>query len=203
MFPFLPLIINYISVILGPKPSLEHIRVLTRRALLYAGIMLFRLMVLYKLLNGVEKRIVPFILPNHDAKKSCWYRFLRHDQKCVDAFDFSDHLILLVTHYIAIPLFEWFALAIESPRLWYNNLRIVVLRLSVFMELITAVYFIYITTKYFHTPLENVIALVLTEICVLYPLYLLSQDRLANFVTKRQLSWLQLQWFVSPPSSFK
>lgn len=165
--------------------------------------MLFRLVVLYKLFNGIEKYVMQLIFPNHNSQSSCWYKSLRRNQKCVEQFDFSDHLVLLVTHYIAIPLFEWFALAIEYPRNGYTNLRSVILRLSVFMELTIAVYLVYNTTKYFHTPMENLIALVLTEACVLYPLYLLSQDQLANFLTKQQILWLQLRWFVSPPSNYK
>lgn len=183
------LIFNYVAMILGPDASILRVRVLVRRALLYLTLMGVRSFVLYVGFNEIEKNVTRLLFGSASGD-SCWYAHLRRNQRCMPHFDHSDHLVLLVSHYLAISIFEWFALSIECPT---RSVKKVVLQLWIVFIAGLATYMLFFTASYFHTALENLVGLVIAQVGIMLPLYLLSQDRFAKY------KLLQLKYFVQPP----
>lgn len=193
VLPLTALIFNYVCVILGPHATMPRIRVRVRRALLYLAIMAVRTVVLYMGLNELERRVVWLLFPDA-GRDACWYAPLRRNERCSPLFDHSDHLVLLVTHYVAVLVFEWFALRVECPG---QSVKKAALQAWIVLIAGTAVYTLFFTASYFHTALENLVGLVVAQAGVMLPLYLLSQDRFAKFPA------LQLKHFVNPPEDVK
>ena len=183
------LIFNYVMMILGPNASLPRVRVLVRRALLYLSVMLVRTFVLYVGFNQVEQKLVRLFVG--EQNQSCWYAPLRRNQRCLSSFDHSDHLVLLISHYLAISIFEWFALSIESPS---RTIKKTVLQGWIVLISGTAMYTLFFTASFFHTAMENFVGFVIAQVFIMLPLYLLSQDRFAK------VKVLQLKYFVLPPA---
>jgi hypothetical protein len=192
--PFTGLIFNYMMVILGPNATLPRIRVLIRRALLYGALLAYRTLFLYIGLGQLEHQIVR-LFGNQD-KETCWYASLRRHGKCLPHFDYSDHLVLLMSHFIAIPLFEWFALDVEIPQAWRFSLKKTFLRLWLFFIGSFACYLIFFTSAFFHAPLENLVAFGVAQLFVMLPLYLLTQDAFRG-ISK----YFSLELFVLPTIS--
>uniref|UniRef100_K3WXA5 Uncharacterized protein n=1 Tax=Globisporangium ultimum (strain ATCC 200006 / CBS 805.95 / DAOM BR144) TaxID=431595 RepID=K3WXA5_GLOUD len=188
VIPMTALVFNYVAMILGPNASLPRVRVLVRRALLYLFLMLMRTFVLYVGLNEIERRLVRVFVGDHDH--SCWYAPLRRNKRCLPHFDHSDHVVLLISHYLAISIFEWFALSIESPM---RTVKKIVLQCWILLIAFIATYTLFFTASFFHSAMENIVALLVAQVCIMLPLYLLSQDRFAK------VKALQLKYFVLPP----
>ncbi|TYZ60844.1 hypothetical protein PybrP1_000423 [[Pythium] brassicae (nom. inval.)] len=193
VLPLTALIFNYICVILGPQATMPRIRVRVRRALLYLGVMAVRTVVLYVGLNEVERRAVRLVFGG-SGRDACWYAPLRRNQRCSPHFDHSDHLVLLVSHYLAISVFEWFALRVECPG---RSAKKMALQAWIALVAGMAAYTLFFTASYFHTALENLVGLLIAQAGVMLPLYLLSQDRFAKIPA------LQLKHFINPPEDVK
>jgi hypothetical protein len=155
---------------------------------LYLFLMLMRTFVLYVGLNEIERRLVRVFVGDHDH--SCWYAPLRRNKRCLPHFDHSDHVVLLISHYLAISIFEWFALSIESPM---RTVKKIVLQCWILLIAFIATYTLFFTASFFHSAMENIVALLVAQVCIMLPLYLLSQDRFAK------VKALQLKYFVLPP----
>lgn len=192
VLPMTALIFNYVAMILGPNASIPRVRVLVRRAMLYLTLMGVRTFVLYVGLNQIERAVVRLVYGRDDS--ACWYAPLRRNRRCTPHFDHSDHLVLLVSHYLAIAIFEWFALNIECP---VRCVKKTVLQLWIAIVAGLAAYTLFFTASYFHTALENLVALAIAQVGIMLPLYLLSQDRFAR------MKQLQLKYFVEPPEDVK
>ncbi|KAL3663794.1 hypothetical protein V7S43_011208 [Phytophthora oleae] len=190
--PLSALIVNYGSMMLGPNVSMPRVRVYVRRGLLYVAMMALRTVVLYMGLGLVEKRLVHLLMGHSD--QSCWYADLRRGKRCPADFDHSDHIVLLVSHYLAIPLFEWFAVSVESAG---RSLKRTLLRGWIIIIGALATYLLFFTASYFHTTMENLVGLVIAQGCVMTPLMLLTQDYFASY------KWLRLGNFVLPPDDHK
>ncbi|KAL4086440.1 hypothetical protein PRIC1_014144 [Phytophthora ramorum] len=186
--PLSALVFNYGSMMLGPNVSMPRVRVYVRRGLLYVAVMALRTGVLYMGLGVVEKRLVHLLMGHSDH--SCWYADLRRGKRCPADFDHSDHIVLLVSHYLAITLFEWFAVSVEygAPSLKRTLLR----AWLVFVGAI-ATYLLFFTASFFHTTMENLVGLIIAQGCVMLPLMLLTQDYFTS------VTWLRLNNFVLPP----
>lgn len=201
VFPLAALIFNYAAVMLGPRTTIYRIRVLVRRGLLYVAVMAFRTVVLYMFFNALEKRFVRVLLGSSaavaEAESACWYAPLRRSKKCSPHFDHSDHVVLLVSHYLAVSMFEWFALSVEIPTSTWGSVKKLLLRGWLLAITSVTVYTLFFTTAFFHSGSENLLALVIAQAFVMLPLYLLSQDRFAS------VKWLQLKNFVLPSDDFK
>jgi hypothetical protein len=197
VLPLTGVVFNYVGVMLGSDTTMERVRACVRRALLYLGVMAFRTLVLYLALGSLERRVVGAFawLSGSQERDACWFADLRRHGRCPQVFDHSDHVVLLVAHYVAIPLFEWFALSVEAagkPRGVKQTL------LGAWLAVVAglAVYLLFFTTAFFHSPAENLVGLLVAQLGVMLPLYLLSQDRLSPSV-----SWLRLQHFVLLPGT--
>ncbi|RLN92497.1 hypothetical protein BBJ28_00023371, partial [Nothophytophthora sp. Chile5] len=190
--PLSALIFNYGAMMLGPDATMPRIRIYVRRGLLYVGIMALRTVVLYMGLGAVEKRMVHVVMGHADH--SCWFAELRRGKRCPADFDHSDHVVLLVVHYVAIPLFEWFALAVESPT---SSVKQTLLRVWLLVVGALATYLLFFTASFFHTTAENLVGLVIAQLFVMTPLLLLTQDYFGS------VKWLRLQNFVLPPDAVK
>mmetsp|Transcript_30653 Transcript_30653/g.43991 ORF Transcript_30653/g.43991 Transcript_30653/m.43991 type:complete len:328 (-) Transcript_30653:362-1345(-) len=113
VIPIIPFLINSIAsiVLVLVHASLDHRKSLDsilscfgsimRRLLLYLGIIIFRMVVLY---------ILPFRmqqwLSSPSSVQSCWCDSLVSKKKCSNEFDFSDHLVLAVVQYIIPSVLE-------------------------------------------------------------------------------------------------
>ncbi|ETL86333.1 hypothetical protein L917_14233 [Phytophthora nicotianae] len=190
--PLSALVFNYGSMMLGPNVTMPRVRVYVRRGLLYVAIMAFRTVVLYMGLGLVEKRLIHLFMGHSDH--SCWYAELRRGKRCPADFDHSDHIVLLVSHYLAIPLFEWFAVSVESAG---PSLKRTLLRAWLIIVCGMASYLLFFTASYFHTTVENLVGLIIAQGCVMAPLMLLTQDYFSSY------KWLRLSNFVLPPDDLK
>ncbi|RLN86940.1 hypothetical protein BBJ28_00009802 [Nothophytophthora sp. Chile5] len=188
--PLSALIFNYGAMMLGPDATMPRVRIYVRRGLLYVGVMALRTVVLYMGLGAVEKRMVHVVMGHADH--SCWFAELRRGKRCPADFDHSDHVVLLVSHYVAIPLFEWFALAVESPS---SSVKQTLLRAWLLVVGALATYLLFFTASFFHTTAENLVGLVIAQLFVMTPLLLLTQDYFGS------VKWLRLQNFVLPPAA--
>ncbi|KAG7389223.1 hypothetical protein PHYPSEUDO_010781 [Phytophthora pseudosyringae] len=190
--PLSALVINYGSMMLGPNVAMPRVRVYVRRGLLYVAVMALRTVVLYMGLGLVEKRLVHLLMGHSDH--SCWYADLRRGKRCPADFDHSDHIVLLVSHYLAIPLFEWFAVSVESAG---PSLKRTLLRAWLVILGGLGTYLLFFTASYFHTTMENLVGLIIAQGCVMTPLMLLTQDYFTSY------KWLRLSNFVLPPEDLK
>ena len=171
---------------LGPDASMPRVRVYVRRGLLYAVVMALRTVVLYMGFGQVEKGLTRAVMGRSDD--TCWYASLRRGKRCPGGFDHSDHIVLLVSHYMAIPLFEWFALNVESAG---PSMKRTMLRAWIIIIGGLAAYLLFFTASYFHTPTENLVRLLIAQAFVMLPLVLVTQDYFA-------VKWLRLRNFVLP-----
>ncbi|DAZ99135.1 TPA: hypothetical protein N0F65_010219 [Lagenidium giganteum] len=196
LIPMVPLVANYVCVMLGPNTTMPRIRPLVRRALMYIALMAFRTFVLFMGFGAVEDRIMHLLLGS-TMPSTCEYAHLRRHNKCAEHFDHSDHIVLLVTHFLAVTLFEWFALSVEIPTPWYTSVKKTFLRLLLLAVGAVAAYMLFFTASHFHSPWENVVAMLIAQMFGMLPMYLLSQDRFAAY------KYLQLKHFVRPPTDVK
>ena len=176
---------------LGPDVTMPRVRVYVRRGLLYVALMALRTVVLYMGLGQVEKGLIRTVMGRSD--NSCWYASLRRAKRCPVGFDHSDHIVLLVSHYMAIPLFEWFAVNVESAG---PSLKRTMLRAWIIIIGGLATYLLFFTASYFHSPMENLVGLLIAQACVMMPLMLVTQDYFT-------IKWLRLSNFVLPADDLK
>lgn len=194
VLPMAALIFNYAAVMLGPNATMPRIRVRVRRALLYLGVMAARTLLLYVGMGELERRVVRLIFGDA-GQDACWYAPLRRNKRCSPHFDHSDHLVLLVSHYLAISLFEWFALRVECPG---ASVKKTALQLWIALVGGLATYSLFFTALHFHTALENLVGLAVAQAGIMLPLYLISQDYFRG-----KVSALQLKHFINPPEDVK
>ncbi|CAI5737419.1 unnamed protein product [Peronospora destructor] len=142
--------------------------------------------------SSVEKKLGHLVLGRSD--QSCWYADLRRGKRCPIGFDHSDHIVLLVSHYMAILLFEWFALNVESVG---PSLKCTMLRAWIVIVGGVATYLLFFTASYFHTTAENLVGLIIAQGCVMLPLMLVTQDYFTF------CKWLRLHNFVLQPDHSK
>ncbi|CAI5729818.1 hypothetical protein KXD40_009342 [Peronospora effusa] len=192
VIPLSALVLNYGSMMLGPDVTMRRVRVYVRRGLLYAAVMTLRTVVLYMGLGQVEKKLGYLVLGSSD--QSCWYADRRRGKRCPIGFDHSDHIVLLVSHYMAILLFEWFALNVESVG---PSLKCTMLRSWIVIVGGMATYLLFFTASYFHTTAENLMGLIIAQGCVMLPLMLVTQDYFTSY------KWLRLHNFVLQPDDSK
>lgn len=191
LVPLTPLIINYVCVMLGPNTSMARIRPLVRRGLLYGAVMFVRTGVLYLGFNAFEKRVMEWWF-GASEEPECWYSHMRRSGKCAAHFDHADHLVLFISHFLAVTLFEWFALSVEIPAPWYTSLKKACLEMWMLTLGLLATYMLTHSAMYFHTPMENLVAVTLSQVVTMVPLYFLSQDWFSK------VKFLQLKHFVRP-----
>ena len=107
--------------------------------------------------------------------------------RCRDFFDFSDHIVLYLVHYIAPAALELAAIRskIQARHLQYQQdsaiefsvsgvivyLAPVLVALSLFILSLRGMWF---TVLYFHTQLENIVAAAVATVCVAFPLSALA-----------------------------
>jgi hypothetical protein len=191
VLPLLAVVINYVMLMLLDEPTMPRIRVVTRRGMLYVGVMLFRTVVLYMGLNRIEHGAVALLF-GRDAESHCWYKDRRRSKACASYFDHSDHIVLLVSHYLAVTLFEWFALGVEISAPAVRSAKKTVLQLWMVLLCVVTVYTLFNTASFFHSTLENVVGLLIAQLGAMLPLYLITQDYFAGYAA------LRLRNFVLP-----
>ncbi|KAF0682790.1 Aste57867_25089 [Aphanomyces stellatus] len=165
VLPLAVVLFNFGATIFLPTVSQRHISALFNRLGLYFLVMVFRTLVLYVFFNTIESAMFP-------RPESCWYSKYRRSNTCLDGFDHADHVVLYVVHFLAISCFEWKVLGMEAA----HPLKRVLLRGWLFLLIAIACYGTFHTAYSFHTAWESVIGLLVAQITVMLPLYLLSRD---------------------------
>lgn len=98
--------------------------------------------------------------------ESCWFKEYVSKRKCINDFDFSDHIVLLIVQYVFIMVLE---LAFIAHKLslsnihgskWVYGLYYISLA-AVATILMLSFRGIFFTALFFHTPAENIVALIL------------------------------------------
>lgn len=135
------------------------------RSLIYLAIMLYRTAVLYVGLDTIEATIVW-------SPDKCFYKSFTRNGKCVRDFDFSDHIVLFLTHFVLISWIEINAVAVEGIHRSKRH------RFCIYMWflalLIIATYFLHYTALSFHYFGENMMAWLIFTIFVLWPWFKLE-----------------------------
>lgn len=156
----------------GDVPPRSHlIGVHTRRVVLYFMLFIFRTVVLYRAGGVLET-----LLQSDGADASCWYSSLPGVSGCKQSFDYSDHLVLLLAHFVTVAGLE------ATYVIYVSNLQ--PLR-EYWATMLCAVAVtglagrtLLFTGMFFHTYQENFLALGVFAVFVLLPLSLSSGSRL-------------------------
>ena len=124
-----------------------------RRLSLYFAMIAFRTVGLFITFESI---MVSF-QPTHRA---CWYYQERKSGKC-SRFEPSDHVVLFICHFVCVVLFEFRAVIIESGA---KSKRFIAVLLPGAVIIGLAVYNMWYTMLYFHTPKECVVGLALVQV---------------------------------------
>eukprot|EP01041_Mallomonas_annulata_P011909 gene11909-24945_t len=118
---------------------------------------------------------------------NCWYANMTTKKRCRDRFDFSDHVVFYMIHYMLVASLE---LSYVSERVgsqlstWHYFFSI----FSSFLIIASTMRFTFFTTLYFHSPLENIVALIIS-LPVIFLFFYLSHNcnimKALGFVTIR------------------
>mmetsp|Transcript_10896 Transcript_10896/g.16605 ORF Transcript_10896/g.16605 Transcript_10896/m.16605 type:complete len:275 (+) Transcript_10896:35-859(+) len=146
-----------------------------KRISLYLSIFIFRTVVLYVFGGLLEMSVQD---PPHS---DCWYSHLVHSGRCRDNFDYSDHIVLFLAHFL-IPCALELTYVIHSttyatplpasaPTTWAYTASIVASVSMIGMCLRSMLF----TAMYFHTTTENTVALKIFFVLILLPLYYTRQ----------------------------
>lgn len=144
-----------------------------KRLFLYLLIMAFRLIVLFLLASEIQVFFT-------ERPKDCWYKALMRNGKCKSSFDFSDHIVLFLVHYLlpASLELEYIYYTIQEEAFMNNTATSIshqtvgiakyIPNTQYWLTILTAsaITFlsyrgIYSTTLLFHTPLECLVAMVI------------------------------------------
>ena len=157
------------------------------RMILYFLIILTRTGLLFKGLNALQDHV------QGEEETTCWYAHMRKNKSCRENFDFADHLVLFICHYVTIPTVELLATVSETKLLsnfmtkearpwkfgaYLSNLfSIAIIGLSLRSS--------FYTLSYFHSPLESIVGTALAITFVYLPtMYMLvyQKDAYSYFV---------------------
>lgn len=143
----------------------------TRRAVLYFIVFIFRTVILYRAGGLLEA-----ILQSDGDNESCWYSRMSWAKGCKQSFDYSDHLVLLLSHFVTVAGLEaTYVIHVSSlqplRKYWATMLSAVVVAGLALRTLL-------FTGMFFHTYQENLLALVVYAATLLLPLCLLSGSRI-------------------------
>lgn len=124
------------------------------RLVLYCFIFVFRTACLYMLGDKIQK-----MLQKVAYSSSCWYIDLVKGNRCHDHFDFSDHIVLYMLHYMLPAALE---LAYVFIRISVEKNSSIAGIIKYFMTIFASIAIclaslrsILFTTMFFHTPMEN------------------------------------------------
>lgn len=142
------------------------------RFILYFVIFVFRTVILYMVMTFVQEAIEGH--PHSD----CWYAEHLRSHSCKDAFDFSDHIVLWVAHFIIPATME---IAYAACHFFSNKgsslISLFRFGATIFSALVImgcAVRGILLTSMFFHTPLESVVGFGLVLSTIVVPIYILA-----------------------------
>jgi len=155
-----------------------------KRLFLYVGIILFRVFILYVTFAKIQTFLNNQFNSNMNMNiNECWYSHLRKNNDCNnERFDFSDHIVFYMTVYVIPSTIEasWTLYIVKKL---YNDLNgtvtvlvpwyryVPTLIICVLIYAISARNMMF-TMLYFHTPLENVVALLLFIMTIVTPIWL-------------------------------
>jgi len=166
-----------------------------RRLYLYAGVTVFRGVILYGLFDTLENTLIEY---STTTASSCWYDAFvpqhKHQRRpCAGSvFDYSDHIVLYFAQVIPIALVEVIFSFVEHDHYqqyqqqekeeenstatlvkWVLRVQQLFLVLGFLCLYGLVVYFTYTTVTYYHTYGECLVAYLISMI-VQFPLYLLT-----------------------------
>lgn len=160
-----------------------NLKLSVKRLLTYLVIMIFRLIVLF--LFAAEIQNLFTYIP-----RDCWYKKHMRNEKCKSSFDFSDHIVLYLVHYllpvslelqyvferqhiIHPPLMKGFGLLniyIPSFEYWATIISATIICILSYRG-------IFITALLFHTALESFVAMIIGLLTIwLSTWYLIARE---------------------------
>ncbi len=159
-----------------PKTT-TRTRTLFQSLSLSFSLLFFRTCILYIGLNKIQDTFIPYPPPS-----SCWYAPYRKNKQCMALFDFTDHLILLYVHFI-LPLWMYSPFTTSSSS--SNTITTVLLKLWWMTWNGIVVYYLLYTTAYFHSPIENIVAIVILMTSFLF-IYCYNKTRKDTTTIKKR-----------------
>lgn len=142
------------------------------RLILYGSIFVFRTTFLYMLGDAIQR-----MLQKIEHINSCWYVDIVKGNSCHEIFDFSDHIVLYMLHYILPAALE---LAYVIIRISVDKLSSIAGLVKYVMPIIASIVIclvslrsILFTCMFFHTPLENFVGLLIASFGGFLPILLL------------------------------
>ena len=157
--PFLPFLSTLlIDMFFGKKPLNASLRDSYKsRGLTYLIIILYRLYILYKIADYVQRAV-------QEAEGTfCWYAHLVKHGKCKDNYDFSDHIVLYMVQY-ALPSLAEICYALKLS--WRRYLPTIMIAA---LLLITCLKGVFLTSSYFHTAEECYVAILVSVVLAYLP----------------------------------
>jgi hypothetical protein len=147
-----------------------------KRAIAVLFFILIRTVFLYLLPLFIEDQVARSSAPNGS---SCWCPDVVSTKKCELKFDYSDHVVLFVAQYIFPSILELLYLAFYdelstvgyalSMAPWLLRLTMLVPAAIIVLSLRAMMF----TMLFFHTPMENILALM---ICLIFPILPICTD---------------------------
>mmetsp|Transcript_19849 Transcript_19849/g.28901 ORF Transcript_19849/g.28901 Transcript_19849/m.28901 type:complete len:207 (-) Transcript_19849:458-1078(-) len=159
VFPLIPLLIAAVLSQDRLRRDTDFGKRMLLRFILHAITIIFRILVLYQMVNWIEKTV------QGPPTEECWYSPYRPKNRCKDNFNIGDHLVLMMVQYIAIPMFEVNAIKLESPK----TITYFTVNFLTKIMVILACMNIYISSAYFHTRAETSLGFVLSVVTVFLP----------------------------------
>lgn len=157
-----------------------------KRSLFYGALLLYRTYILYVAFGLVQRAYTTTTTMITSESSSsdgvnCWYSVHRRNGDCIDHFDFSDHIVFYVTqvlipsavelgHVVGLPFTSTstppsLSISTSSGRRWKHWLQIMPTIVSSLVLMFLALRAMLFTSLYFHTPYENIMALL---VCFLF-----------------------------------
>lgn len=175
VFPLFPWALTLLLMETFTGLSYEAAR---KRCYFYVGLLLYRTYVLYIAFGYAQKAYTKEGGSDRNGG-TCWYSIHRRDGNCVDHFDFSDHIIFYVAQMMIPAALEiGYVLGFNrASRRWKHWLLMLPSILASLVLLFFALRAMMFTSIYFHTPKENMVALMLVLLFAVLPTSIVLQRK--------------------------
>lgn len=180
----LPLVPWMCTALFFPKeiPLNVHLR----RLFLYLGIFLFRAFIIYSAFSKLQTFLNN--AASNEQHGKCWYASLSKNNNCNHGFDFSDHVVFYIAVYTIPTTIEvcWTMHTLRSVQYrntddfvpWFRHVP--TFASAVILSAYCARNMMF-TSLYFHTPMENLVAVMLVVSTVTVPLWY-DADRISRIL---------------------
>ena len=113
-----------------------------------------------------------------DRHSDCWYAEHLKEQTCKDNFDFSDHIVLWVAHFLIPATMELVYSACHFFSVKGASLTLLIRFSATIISSIVLIFFalrgVLLTAMFFHTPTESIVGFLLVGATIVVPIYILA-----------------------------